>query len=51
MILLAIRYLLAKENDRRDVEPADETYDAVYIETTDADGNKTERLVPKVCWT
>ncbi|KAF7980220.1 hypothetical protein HWV62_39331 [Athelia sp. TMB] len=47
MILLAIRYLLAKENNRRDVEPADEMYDAVYIQTTDASGNKTERLVPK----
>lgn len=49
IILLAIRFLLARENKRRDVEPLDDTYDEVYIETSDADGNTIEQKVPKVC--
>ena len=48
VILLGIRYLLARENKRRDAEPADDAYDEVYIETTNAEGDKVERKVPKV---
>ncbi|KAF7979737.1 hypothetical protein HWV62_41108 [Athelia sp. TMB] len=48
VILLAIRYLLGKENKRRDAEPVDDAYDEVYIETTDPEGNKVEQKVPKV---
>ncbi|KZP15481.1 MFS general substrate transporter [Athelia psychrophila] len=36
-----------RENNRRDVEPLDDTYDEVYIETADADGNTIEQKVPK----
>ncbi|KZP29608.1 MFS general substrate transporter [Athelia psychrophila] len=36
-----------RENKRRDAEPLDDTYDEVYIETDDADGNKTKQQVPK----
>ena len=46
--MLAIRYLLGKENKRRDAEPVDDVYDKVYIETTDAEGNKVEQKIPKV---
>ncbi|PPR00815.1 hypothetical protein CVT26_012456 [Gymnopilus dilepis] len=37
-LLLAIRYLLASENKRRDNEPVDTTYDDVYIEKIGPDG-------------
>lgn len=50
ILLLVIRHILAKENKRRDAEPADTTFDEVYIETVDADGKKVERKVDKV-WT
>lgn len=48
IILLLIRYLLAKENKRREAEPVDDTYDDVYIDTVDRDGNRVESKVPKV---
>jgi len=48
MILLAIRYILAKENKRRDGEPVDETHDEVYIEDVGEDGEKRKRKVDKV---
>lgn len=49
MILIVIRYLLAKENRRRDSEPVDGNYDDVYIAITDGDGMKVARKVEKVC--
>lgn len=48
MILLVIRYLLAKENKRREAEPADDTYDDVYMNIVDADGKTVESKVAKV---
>ena len=47
-LLLSIRVLLARENKRRDAEPLDETFDDVYIVTTDEGGNCTEIKVSKV---
>ena len=32
VLLIAIRYMLARENRKRDAEPVDEKYDDVYIE-------------------
>ncbi|TFK34336.1 MFS general substrate transporter [Crucibulum laeve] len=37
-IMLTIRYVLAAENKRRDAEPADNTYEDVYIERTTKEG-------------
>ncbi|PIL25692.1 MFS general substrate transporter [Ganoderma sinense ZZ0214-1] len=47
LILLYIRFLLARENKRRDAEPVDEKYDDVYIEVVLPDGTRTERRVDK----
>ena len=40
--------LLAGENKKRDLEPADDSYDNVYIELVNQDGEKVERKVDKV---
>ena len=48
ILLFSIRVLLASENKRRDAEPLDETFNDVYIVTTDEGGNRTEIKVPKV---
>ena len=48
LILLYIRFLLARENKRRDAEPVDEKYDDIYIEVVLPDGTRTERRVDKV---
>lgn len=47
-ILLIIRFLLWRENKRRDAEPPDTRYDDVYIEVTLPDGSRVERKVQKV---
>jgi MFS transporter, ACS family, allantoate permease len=47
ILLLIIRYVLSKENKRRDTEPPDDMYDNVYIETTE-NGKMVERKVDKV---
>ncbi|KAI0819437.1 MFS general substrate transporter [Trametes gibbosa] len=47
LLLLLIRALLARENKKRDAEPADDTYDDVYIEVVLPDGSRTERRVDK----
>ncbi|TFK45315.1 MFS general substrate transporter [Heliocybe sulcata] len=47
LILLLIRHMLSKENSKRDAEPPDETYEDVYIEVVDENGEKTERKVDK----
>ncbi|EPQ50480.1 MFS general substrate transporter [Gloeophyllum trabeum ATCC 11539] len=47
LILLVIRYILWKENKLRDQEPPDDTYDDVYIEAIDSEGNRVERKVDK----
>ena len=46
--MLAIRRLLKAENERRDNEPHDETYDDVYLKQIDSDGAEVERKVDKV---
>lgn len=48
VLLFSIRVLLARENKRRDAEPPDDTFDDVYVVTTDKDGNHAEVKVPKV---
>ena len=49
ILLLVIRYILAAENKRRDLEPLDDTYDDVYIEVLTEDGKKVQKKVDKVC--
>jgi hypothetical protein len=44
-----IRFVLARENKRRDSEPPDETYDEVYVTRETPDGKKVEVKVAKVC--
>ncbi|KAI0944706.1 hypothetical protein AcW1_002354 [Taiwanofungus camphoratus] len=46
-LLLVIRFILARENKRRDAEPPDTTYDDVYIEVVLPDGKRVERKVEK----
>lgn len=46
--MLFIRWLLARENRRRDAEPADDTYDDVYVAVTTLDGKTVEKRVSKV---
>ncbi|KZT03217.1 uncharacterized protein LAESUDRAFT_762193 [Laetiporus sulphureus 93-53] len=46
-LLLIIRFVLARENKRRDAEPPDMTYDDVYIEVVLPDGKRVERKVEK----
>jgi hypothetical protein len=48
ILLLAIRVVLASENKLRDAEPPDDTFNDVYVVTTDEGGNRTEVKVPKV---
>ncbi|ESK83753.1 membrane transporter [Moniliophthora roreri MCA 2997] len=43
LILLLIRLLLSRENKRRDAEPADDTYDDVWVERVNKDG-KVEKV-------
>lgn len=47
-LLLTIRFVLNRENKRRDNEPSDDTYDDVYIERVTADGQREMVKVDKV---
>ena len=47
-LLLIIRYHLSSENKRRDAEPLDTTYDDVYIERMDKNGDMEKVRVDKV---
>lgn len=47
-LLLIIRWLLARENKRRDSEPVDHSYDEVYIER-ERNGVIERVKVAKVC--
>ncbi|KAI5119271.1 hypothetical protein M0805_008052 [Coniferiporia weirii] len=47
MLLMLQRYILDKENKRRDQEPPDETYDDVWVKVTDQDGQIIEKKVDK----
>ena len=46
--LLAIRWHLASENRRRDLEPHDHTYDENWVEMVRDDGTVEKVKVPKV---
>lgn len=48
LLMLLIRYLLARENKKRDTEPHDVTFDEVYIQVANADGKLVERRIDKV---
>ena len=48
-LLYIIRVLLSRENQRRDSEPPDDTYDNVFVTKIDQDGNRVEMKVSKVC--
>ena len=50
VILLVLRYVLARENKRRDAEPADHTYDDVWIERPNSKGEVEKVKVEKVCF-
>ena len=47
-LLLIIRYVLSKENKRRDQEQLDDSYDDVYIERIGKDGQVERVKVDKV---
>ena len=47
-LMLFIRFLLARENKRRDAEPHDETYDNVYLQIITEDGKSIQRRISKV---
>ena len=47
-LLLIIRYVLSKENKRRDQEQLDDSYDDVYIERMGKDGQVERVKVDKV---
>ena len=47
ILMLVQRYILAKENKRRDAEPPDDSYDDVWVKVTDEDGSVIEKKVDK----
>jgi MFS transporter, ACS family, allantoate permease len=47
ILLLVLRFMLASENTRRDVEQRDKKYDEVYV-TQVADGITVEKKVDRV---
>ncbi|KAI0087486.1 MFS general substrate transporter [Irpex rosettiformis] len=46
-LMLIIRFLLARENKRRDAEPKDDTYDNVFLQIITEDGKSIERRISK----
>ncbi|OJA16288.1 hypothetical protein AZE42_10757 [Rhizopogon vesiculosus] len=47
ILLLAARFILARENKKRDAEPVSDAYEEVYIEQVTADGKRIEVRVDK----
>ncbi|KAK0196739.1 major facilitator superfamily domain-containing protein [Armillaria mellea] len=47
ILLLILRFMLATENKRRDMNQHDDTYDHVYVTHVNADGTTEERKVDK----
>ncbi|KAK0497020.1 major facilitator superfamily domain-containing protein [Armillaria luteobubalina] len=47
ILLLILRFMLATENKRRDMNQHDDTYDDVYVTHVNADGTTEERKVDK----
>jgi hypothetical protein len=48
LLVLLLRFMLARENKRRENQPRDERYDAVFIDQELADGTRVEKRVDKV---
>ncbi|TFY71367.1 hypothetical protein EVG20_g1640 [Dentipellis fragilis] len=48
VLLLLARWLLARENTRRELEKHDDTFDEVYIAAVDKDGKAVEKHVDRV---
>jgi hypothetical protein len=48
VLLFAIRVLLSRENERRDAEPPDNSYDDVYVARIAEEGKRVEVKVSKV---
>ncbi|KAG1838582.1 MFS general substrate transporter [Suillus subalutaceus] len=47
LLLLVIRFMLSRENKKRDAEPVNDTFEDVYIEQITADGKRIEVKVDK----
>ncbi|TFK30169.1 membrane transporter [Coprinopsis marcescibilis] len=47
VLILALRFMLSRENDVRDKETRDETYDNVCVEKETKDGGKAEQQIDK----
>lgn len=47
-LLMVLRYIMYRENKRRDSETRDTTYDEVYIEHINSDGTIDKIRVDKV---
>ncbi|KAF9265637.1 MFS general substrate transporter [Marasmius fiardii PR-910] len=47
VLLYVLRFILARENQRRNAEARDETYDNVYITHVNPDGSKEQKRVDK----
>lgn len=48
LTLLALRFMLAAENKKRDAEKRDDKYDDVYLPQVQADGTTVEKKVDRV---
>ncbi|KAH9929350.1 MFS general substrate transporter [Fomitopsis serialis] len=46
-LMLLIRRVLASENNRRDLEPPDDTYNDAYIDGVDASGKRVRKKIDK----
>ncbi|KDR73634.1 hypothetical protein GALMADRAFT_251402 [Galerina marginata CBS 339.88] len=47
VLILLLRFMLQRENKRRDAEQRDDSYDDVYLTRSSTDGTKTEKRVDK----
>ena len=48
ILLLTARFILVRENKKRDAEPVNDAYEEVYMEQVTADGKRIEVRVDKV---
>jgi ACS family allantoate permease-like MFS transporter len=47
-LLLTLRFMLLRENMKRDCEPHDDTYDDVYMDRVGTDGGSEKIKIDKV---
>lgn len=47
VLILLLRFMLDRENKRRDAEKRDDSYDDVYLTQEYSDGTKTEKRVDR----